>query len=860
LSTALHEIGHLLGLSSALPDAVSETNDGTYDLPPGQMNGNTAEVRTAVGDIAHLRPGTALMCTPCGATSLRRRPSAVDMLAMSSVGNWTNIDFPRKMFVDGQNFNAVSGWLDSQAPNSSDDAFVADQGSFFDPVELTADDTVGTLTVLETYLSTGSHRLTVNGRTLLDAGATLRVPAGGEIVTPELLVTDGLLAPQGGQVTVDGTLTIDDDGVFPADSSIQGHGTIEVAAGLVNNGIIRTSGGTLVLTTPSPLDPPSLNLDGDTGDGELDVNNGDLIVERALTDAFDNRINIGDDDTATFQVPWTIGAGGELRRGGIGGGTATLAGAEVTMHGAVIVSHLLDITAPIVLQSSADVSFQSGVTPTLRLLGTTTYRGPAINAGGQIIQNGDAVVEATTVIDPDFYDWDGDAVPSDTTVNSATLQINTPQIESGDPALNGYGGTATLIDAALLVTTAGPWRLDGTIDMDNSTVRGRGILNHGTLRGNGLVIVDTFTNDGTVTGDGGTLTLEPQLAFPDLDGASENGAVRATLGSIHVPGNPGSLFTFDGTISIGAGHEFRMDHFGIDNLGQLIMTGGTYVAPQLRHQASMLVRINDSTLQTDAVFENASTTQLIDADLIIDGSATFQPLASVTGSGALEFANGAMVDGEADLEVDVRNFGELAPGFSAGSFAVAGDFMQGASGALAIEIGGLAAGSQHDELVVDGQMSLAGELVVTLFGGHEPEMGNAYDILDFTSVVGAFDAFTFDSLPVGLHWNISQLYLTGELLVVAALSGDYNDDGTVDAADYVVWRKHEGTNNALPNDLIGGMIGAAQYGQWRSNFGQVIGGGSATFTAANGVVPEPAGVWLLILGLAAMPLRRRQTF
>ena len=39
-----------------------------------------------------------------------------------------------------------------------------------------------------------------------------------------------------------------------------------------------------------------------------------------------------------------------------------------------------------------------------------------------------------------------------------------------------------------------------------------------------------------------------------------------------------------------------------------------------------------------------------------------------------------------------------------------------------------------------------------------------------------------------------------------ALLGDYNHNGIVDAADYVVWRKNVGTSTALPNDLIGGTL------------------------------------------------------
>ena len=90
----------------------------------------------------------------------------------------------------------------------------------------------------------------------------------------------------------------------------------------------------------------------------------------------------------------------------------------------------------------------------------------------------------------------------------------------------------------------------------------------------------------------------------------------------------------------------------------------------------------------------------------------------------------------------------------------------------------------------------------------------------------------------------------------AVLPGDYNKNGNVDAADYVVWRKNEGTSNLLPNDLIGGTIGAAQYDQWRSHFGQIAGSGLAASSLAT--VPEPASTILMILGAAFGIFRRRR--
>jgi hypothetical protein len=86
-------------------------------------------------------------------------------------------------------------------------------------------------------------------------------------------------------------------------------------------------------------------------------------------------------------------------------------------------------------------------------------------------------------------------------------------------------------------------------------------------------------------------------------------------------------------------------------------------------------------------------------------------------------------------------------------------------------------------------------------------------------------------------------------------TGDYNNDGKVDSADYVVWRK---TN-------INGQQG---YNDWRANFG-ATGGPSGPGSLVSGfiryvppgaasAVPEPAGVWLVGIGLASLALGSRR--
>lgn len=85
------------------------------------------------------------------------------------------------------------------------------------------------------------------------------------------------------------------------------------------------------------------------------------------------------------------------------------------------------------------------------------------------------------------------------------------------------------------------------------------------------------------------------------------------------------------------------------------------------------------------------------------------------------------------------------------------------------------------------------------------------------------------------------------------LPGDFNDDGLVDMADYVVWRNNLGSANeaALHYNGNGGGIAAADYTLWKNNFGVSQGALSSQFSPA--AVPEPAALSLaalFFLGLA----------
>lgn len=98
--------------------------------------------------------------------------------------------------------------------------------------------------------------------------------------------------------------------------------------------------------------------------------------------------------------------------------------------------------------------------------------------------------------------------------------------------------------------------------------------------------------------------------------------------------------------------------------------------------------------------------------------------------------------------------------------------------------------------------------------------------------------------------NIFDEYFSGAGIITVTsgggLAGDYNHNGVVDAADYVVWRNGDSPN---PNST-------ADYNTWRSNFGAHSGSGASL--GASAAVPEPASLALAVLPLLGLISWRRR--
>ena len=96
------------------------------------------------------------------------------------------------------------------------------------------------------------------------------------------------------------------------------------------------------------------------------------------------------------------------------------------------------------------------------------------------------------------------------------------------------------------------------------------------------------------------------------------------------------------------------------------------------------------------------------------------------------------------------------------------------------------------------------------------------------------------------------------LVPAAGVAGDYNGNGTVDAADYVVWRNNLGASLQLQNEVAGttpGTVTQEDYDAWRARFGNTSGAGAGELTGT--AVPEASTAVLAALAGMLAAFRRR---
>jgi hypothetical protein len=441
---------------------------------------------------------------------------------------------------------------------------------------------------------------------------------------------------------------------------------------------------------------------------------------------------------------------------------------------------------------------------------------------------------------------------------------------------NGLTVTGPSEEAAVASVTVGATSGTATLSLSTGTIRTHSatINAGGRLTGNGTLATDTdlVINHGTIDLGGG-LQVDGGPLENHGDVLGGTGSISATLnneetGRVRADEGDRAVFTGIGNtnlgeiILLGGTVEFRNDllneRMGADNglisgRGTLFVDGGltndgvmnfsgglTNVFGDVDNTASGgIVNAGGSTLTFfDDVVNNGNIRTTIDSTIVFFGD--------FSGGGAL--AGG----GTASFE------GDLSPGNSAGLLSFGSNVELQDSSSLIIEVGGTGRGSEYDALDVEGTVSLDGTLEVALadFGNglFQPRLGDEFLLIASDGgITGQFTAAVLPSLGSQLQWQLDAT--ASQLALAVELEGDFNRDGIVNAADYIVWRNSDGQSGALlPADAdADGSVGAGDYERWRANFGLTAAGLGTGLAAA---VPEPGTLMLFLVGIATLGLGR----
>lgn len=298
---------------------------------------------------------------------------------------------------------------------------------------------------------------------------------------------------------------------------------------------------------------------------------------------------------------------------------------------------------------------------------------------------------------------------------------------------------------------------------------------------------------------------------------------------------------------------------------------GTITLAAATGNASIEVQVGSHEIQAATTLSTSNLTITTSASTRLDVNNRFNlngRTVTITGPGVVSFNNnlvtgsGGTVTNSATLQGTGRINGNLfnstggtvSPGNSAGTLTVNGNYGQVAgTPTLLMELGGTGA-DQFDKLVVGGSFTAAGKLTVQLINGFTPSAGNSFDILDFTTASAPSLVLNLPALSSGLTWNTSSLLTTGVLSVTGpAIDADFNNDGTTDGDDLLIWQRNlgaSGATNAQGDTDGNGLVNGADLTNWKNRFGMAVPVSSA--------VPEPAAWTLLTIAAVGLAARRRR--
>ncbi|MEX2310055.1 MAG: hypothetical protein WD738_20960 [Pirellulales bacterium] len=669
---------------------------------------------------------------------------------------------------------------------------------------------------------------------ILNVAGAVTIAAGGKLV-----VADANVLGDTGSLTSGQYLYVGDTGAATLDITLGGD-VSSVASSFIGNE--EGSVGVATVDDMGSTWTSSSLFVGAQGNGTLNITN-----QGRVTTNSQGTIASGEDSTSEATVDglasgWTTGE--TLYVGSSGTGTlriknggqvssstsfsnAGIIGADVGSVGVAIVQGIHSSwtsDGDLIIGEGGDGSLDISAGGLVTVTGSS-YIGNESSATGEVSVDGFSSAASTWTVTNDLnvgIDGQGSlAVTSGGHVSSLYGYLGRNLGGTGEATIDGDGSKWS-INNDLYVGYDG----EGTLDVTG----GAEVSNSSAEIGNTPGSVGTATVDGT----GSLWTVTNDIDIGDAgDGSltvANGGEVRSLTGDIADAG------TSTGSVTVtGAGSMWTMAdgdlRVGEDGSGTLSVEAGGRVSNR-----NGFIGFGPGSTGA-ATVDGADSQWIHSSDLTVNnGTLTVTSGGMVQAMGVLVTAPGE-IHGDGSIVGTVQNNGMVAPGASSpGALSIDGDFAQNAAGELAIE---LSSASTYDQLLVTDNATLAGTLTVSLIDGFTPGIGQVFTILTADDVDETFDTELLPSVP-NLEFNVVYNAQSVVLTVISALAGDYNSDGTVDAADYVLWRKNDGSQEG--------------YDTWRANFGATIATGSGatagSSSSADAAVPEPTLLALLFLTAA----------
>lgn len=416
-----------------------------------------------------------------------------------------------------------------------------------------------------------------------------------------------------------------------------------------------------------------------------------------------------------------------------------------------------------------------------------------------------------------------------TTLDASHVRVTSGTVELAgwltltgeDRRIESTGGTADFMDSSVVnglrileVSNGGIVNFTGSIagDVDDVSID-IGVVNFSHTEA--TITADTLTlTDGTLTGTS-DLTVSGVTTW-------DGGTISGLEGT--------EQFTANGAMNVGGTTYKNLDHRELHAFGTVTWTegwihfynhakwfvqeGGKFSAQATRLAGNglfenhgdftvevadhLLVALWDAGAEEDGFDNEGGFVEVQSGELTVVSAPYDQSTGTtrlsggkISSSEGMRLVGGLLEgDGLIDGHVVVHE-ASVAPGDSPGIITVGGDLMLNSGSTAEVEIGGLAPGTQHDQIRIDGNVGIApgATLSIVLDPTHyTPTLGQQFTVMTYTSrtLGDHFTTVTGDSIPGpgGLHFR--PVYTYYDLVLTVANTHpvtDCDDDGIPDECE-----------------------------------------------------------------------------